>query len=155
MTSAKSVSTTFAYDAQGNLKTVNVLAPLGTTTYTYDALGRTETVKEPRGVTVTYTYDNRERVTKIDSSNYRDGHLLVRRRRQPQAAFGQHRRHQVRLRPAPGRPCGRCKTARTPSSPNPAGNVDTYQDPAGLTDYTWNEVNKRKSLKDPKGKITS
>ncbi|SBU99121.1 RHS repeat-associated core domain-containing protein [Streptomyces sp. MnatMP-M77] len=36
----------------------------------------------------------------------------------------------------------------------PAGNVDTYKDPAGLTDYTWNKVNKLAELKDPQSKIT-
>lgn len=36
----------------------------------------------------------------------------------------------------------------------PAGNVDTYKDPAYLTDYTWNKVNKLAELKDPKGKVT-
>ncbi|MEV6785746.1 RHS repeat domain-containing protein, partial [Streptomyces sp. NPDC051098] len=37
----------------------------------------------------------------------------------------------------------------------PAGNVDTYQDPAGVTDYTWNEVNRLKEFKDPTGKRTT
>ncbi|MET9930615.1 hypothetical protein, partial [Streptomyces sp. NPDC006324] len=31
----------------------------------------------------------------------------------------------------------------------PAGNVDTYTDPAGTTDYTYNEVNNLTELKDP------
>lgn len=70
MTSTKSVSTTFTYDAQGNLKTVTAPAPLGTTTYTYDGLGRTTMVKDAREVTTLYEYDNRDRVTKVDSSNY-------------------------------------------------------------------------------------
>ncbi|TKS95171.1 RHS repeat domain-containing protein, partial [Streptomyces galbus] len=37
----------------------------------------------------------------------------------------------------------------------PAGNVDYYQDPAGKTDYTWNEVNKLTELKDPRGAVTT
>ncbi len=45
--------------------------------------------------------------------------------------------------------------AQTVLAYTPAGNVDTYKDPAGLTDYTWNEVNKLKELKDPKGKVTT
>ncbi|WP_138907019.1 hypothetical protein [Streptomyces chryseus] len=37
----------------------------------------------------------------------------------------------------------------------PAGNVDTYQDPAGVTGYIWNKVNKLSELKDPTGKVTT
>ncbi|WP_456044754.1 RHS repeat-associated core domain-containing protein [Streptomyces parvus] len=156
MTDAKSVSTTFTYDAQGNLKTVKAPAPLGTTTYTYDALGRPETVKDARGVTIVYTYDHRDRVKKVDSSNYQavtyeydgDGNLTQRSDGTGVITydFDPLSRETVRTLQ---------NGAQTVLAYTPAGNVDTYKDPAGLTDYTWNEVNKLKELKDPKGKVTT
>ncbi|MFG2677347.1 RHS repeat-associated core domain-containing protein [Streptomyces sp. NPDC048445] len=156
MTATKSVSTSFTYDAQGNLKTVKAPAPLGTTTYTYDALGRTETVKDARGVTVIYTYDNRDRVTKVDSSNYAtvsysydgDGNLKQRSDGTGVISYDFDPLSRETIRTLQD-------GAQTVLTYTPAGNVDTYQDPAGLTDYTWNEVNKLKSLKDPTNKITT
>ncbi|MFJ5869518.1 RHS repeat-associated core domain-containing protein [Streptomyces parvus] len=156
MTDAKSVSTAFTYDAQGNLKTVKAPAPLGTTTYTYDALGRPETVKDARGVTIVYTYDHRDRMKKVDSSNYQavtyaydgDGNLTQRSEGTGviRYDFDPLSRETVRTLQ---------NGAQTVLAYTPAGNVDTYKDPAGLTDYTWNEVNKLKELKDPKGKVTT
>ncbi|MFJ3969188.1 RHS repeat-associated core domain-containing protein [Streptomyces parvus] len=156
MTDAKSVSTTFTYDAQGNLKTVKAPAPLGTTTYTYDALGRPETVKDARGVTIVYTYDHRDRVKKVDSSNYQavtyeyDGEGNLTQRSDGTGVitydFDPLSRETVRTLQ---------NGAQTVLAYTAAGNVDTYKDPAGLTDYTWNEVNKLKELKDPKGKVTT
>lgn len=55
MTSSKTVTTAFHYDAQGNLDRVTPPAPLDKATYTYDALGRTKTVTDARGVTATYS----------------------------------------------------------------------------------------------------
>ncbi|WP_435886397.1 RHS repeat-associated core domain-containing protein [Streptomyces cyaneofuscatus] len=156
MTASKSVATTFTYDAKGNLKTVKAPAPLGTTTYTYDALGRPETVKDARGVTVVYTYDNRDRVKKVDSSNYQavtyeydgDGNLTQRSDGTGviKYAFDPLSRETVRTLQ---------NGSQTVLAYTPAGNVDTYKDPAGLTDYTWNKVNKLKELKDPQGRITT
>ncbi|MGW9306246.1 RHS repeat-associated core domain-containing protein [Streptomyces cyaneofuscatus] len=155
MTASKSVATTFTYDAKGNLKTVKAPAPLGTTSYTYDGLGRPETVKDARGVTIVYTYDHRDRVKKVDSSNYQavtyeydgDGNLIQRSDGTGviRYDFDPLSRETVRTLQ---------NGSQTVLAYTPAGNVDTYQDPAGLTDYTWNKVNKLKELKDPQGKIT-
>ncbi|MFG2923223.1 RHS repeat-associated core domain-containing protein [Streptomyces sp. NPDC048305] len=156
MTASKSVATSFTYDAKGNLKTVKAPAPLGTTTYTYDDLGRTETVKDARGITVIYTYDHRDRVKTVDSSNYLavtyeyDGDGNLRQRSDGTGViayeFDPLSREAIRTLQ---------NGSQTILTYTPAGNVDTYQDPAGLTDYTWNEVNKLKELKDPKNKITT
>ncbi|MGR8008505.1 RHS repeat-associated core domain-containing protein [Streptomyces hypolithicus] len=155
MMSTKSVYTTFTYDAKGNLKTVKAPAPLGTTTYTYDDLGRPATVKDARGITVIYTYDNRDRVTKVDSTNYAtvtyayDGDGNLRQRSDGTGVveykFDPLSRETIRTLQ---------DGSQTTLTYTPAGNVDTYQDPAGLTDYTWNKVNKLKEFKDPKGKVT-
>ncbi|MER6189531.1 RHS repeat-associated core domain-containing protein [Streptomyces cyaneofuscatus] len=155
MTASKSVATTFTYDAKGNLKTVKAPAPLGTTSYTYDDLGRVATVKDARGITITYDYDHRDRVKKVDSSNYRtvtyeydgDGNLTLRSDGTGviRYEFDPLSRETVRTLQ---------NGSQTVLAYTPAGNVDTYKDPAGLTDYTWNKVNKLAELKDPKGKIT-
>ncbi|MEU3202592.1 RHS repeat-associated core domain-containing protein [Streptomyces cyaneofuscatus] len=155
LTASKSVATTFTYDAQGNLKTAKAPAPLGTTTYTYDDLGRVISAKDARGITITYEYDHRDRVKKVDSSNYQavtyeydgDGNLTQRSDGTGviKYAFDPLSRETVRTLQ---------NGSQTVLAYTPAGNVDTYQDPAGLTDYTWNKVNKLTELKDPKGKIT-
>ncbi|MFJ9621959.1 RHS repeat-associated core domain-containing protein [Streptomyces sp. NPDC101181] len=156
MTATKSVATTFTYDAQGNLKTVKAPAPLGTTTYTYDNLGRVASAKDARGITILYEYDHRDRVKKVDSSNYQtvsyeydgDGNLTQRSDGTGVIAYAFDPLSRETVRTLQN-------GSQTVLTYTPAGNVDTYEDPAGLTDYTWNKVNKLTELKDPKGKVTT
>ncbi|MEK9523414.1 DUF6531 domain-containing protein [Streptomyces venezuelae] len=156
MSSTKSVSTSFTYDAQGNLTKVTPPAPLGVTRYTYDDLGRPATAKDARGVTTLYTYDHRDRITKVDTSGYAtvtysydgDGNLTQRSDGTGVTAydFDPLSRETVRTLQ---------NGSQTRLTYTPAGNVDTYEDPAGVTDYTWNQVNKLTQLKDPTGKVTA
>ncbi|MFC8176170.1 RHS repeat-associated core domain-containing protein [Streptomyces sp. NPDC057325] len=156
MSSTKSVSTSFTYDARGNLTKVTPPAPLGVTTYTYDDLGRPASAKDGRGVTTLYTYDHRDRIVKVDTSGYAmvtysydgDGNLTLRSDGTGVTtyAFDPLSRETVRTLQ---------NGSQTRLTYTPAGNVDTYEDPAGLTDYTWNEVNKLTELKDPTGKVTT
>ncbi|MFF0889387.1 RHS repeat-associated core domain-containing protein [Streptomyces sp. NPDC003456] len=155
MTSTKTVTTDFKYDSKGNLKTVKAPAPLGETTFTYDALGRTETVTDARGVKKVYVYDERDRITTVSSTNDTvrywydgDGNLVQRSDSTGTVKyeFDPLQRETVRhLQDG----------SQTLLAYTPAGNVDYYRDPAGTTDYTWNEVNKLTELKDPQGKITT
>lgn len=156
MTSSKTVETDFHYDAKGNLEWAKAPAPLGKTTYTHDDLGRTRTVTDARGVTVTYTYDNRDRIRTVTSPNtvtveYRyDGDGNLRQRSDNTGTisyeFDPLQRETVRhLQDG----------SQTLLAYTAAGNVDYYQDPAGTVDYTWNEVNKLKELKDTQGRVTS
>ena len=156
LSSTKSVSTSFHYDSTGNLDKVTPPSPLGQTTYTYDGLGRAKTVKDGRGVTTLYEYDHRDRVTKVDTSGYAtvtytydgDGNLTQRSDRTGVIAydFDPLSRETVRTLQ---------NGSQTKLTYTPAGNVDTYEDPAGVTDYTWNEVNSLKELKDPTGRKTT
>lgn len=155
LSDTKSVSTSFRYDAKGNLDRVTPPAPLGVTTYHHDELGRLTNAQDGRGVTITYTYDNRDRIKKVDSSNYAtvtyeyDGDGNLKQRSDGTGVtkydFDPLSRETVRTLQ---------NGSQTKLAYTPAGNVDYYQDPAGTTDYTWNEVNKLKELKDPTGKVT-
>ncbi|MET9395500.1 RHS repeat-associated core domain-containing protein [Streptomyces sp. NPDC006624] len=155
MTSTKTVTTDFHYDTKGNLEWVKPPAPLDKSTFTYDALGRTETVADARGVTKTYTYDNRDRIRTVTSPNTvkveywydGDGNLVQRSdgTGTTKYEFDPLQRETVRhLQDG----------SQTLLAYTPSGNVDYYRDPAGTTDYTWNDVNKLTELKDPQGKIT-
>ncbi|MET9935130.1 MULTISPECIES: RHS repeat-associated core domain-containing protein [unclassified Streptomyces] len=156
MSDTKSVSTSFSYDAKGNLSKVTPPAPLTATTYRYDDLGRITTATDGRGVTTLYEYDNRDRITKVDTSNYAtvtyayDGDGNLKQRSDGTGVtkydFDPLSRETVRTLQ---------DGSQTKLAYTPAGNVDYYQDPAGTTDYTWNEVNGLKQLKDPTGKVTT
>ncbi|MFD9086680.1 RHS repeat-associated core domain-containing protein [Streptomyces prasinus] len=156
MTSTKTVTTDFHYDSKGNLDWVKPPAPLDKTTFTYDDLGRTKTVTDARGITKTYTYDNLDRIRTVTSPNTvkveywydGDGNLVQRSdgTGTTKYEFDPLQRETVRhLQDG----------SQTLLAYTPAGNVDYYQDPAGTTDYTWNEVNKLTELKDPQGRVTT
>jgi RHS repeat-associated protein len=155
VSATKSVSTSFDYDAEGNLSKVDPPAPLGDTIYTYDALGRPETVTDGRGIKTVYQYDHRDRVVLVSSTNdtvryHYDGDGNLRQRDDGTGvttyAFDPLSRETVRTLQ---------NGSQTKLTYTPAGNVDTYQDPAGVTDYTWNEVNKLTELKDPTGRTST
>ncbi|MEU8892520.1 RHS repeat-associated core domain-containing protein [Streptomyces sp. NPDC048442] len=155
VTDARGKVTNFQYDAEGNLKEVTPPAPLGKTTYTYDAVGRVETSTDGRGIKAVYTYDNRDRIREVSSTSTTvtyvydgDGNLSQR------TDDGGLITYQFD-------PLSR-ETVRTLQDGSqavltytPAGNVDTYTDPAGLTDYTYDDANRLKTLKDPAGRVTS
>ncbi|NEB75837.1 RHS repeat-associated core domain-containing protein [Streptomyces sp. SID14478] len=155
MTASKTVKTSFTYDGQGNLKTVKPPSPLGETTYTYDSLGRTETLTDGRGIKKVFTYDNLDRIKSVSTTHdtvryYYDGDGNLRQRDDSTGTvkyqFDPLQRETVRTLQ---------DGSQTLLAYTPAGNVDFYQDPAGKTDYTWNEVNTLSSLKDPQGRVTS
>ncbi len=154
MTSTKTVTTDFHYDAKGNLDWAKPPAPLDKTTYTYDALGRTETMTDARGIKSVYVYDNRDRIKTVSSTNdtvryWYDGDGNLTQRSDGTGTvkydFDPLQRETVRhLQDG----------SQTLLAYTAAGNVDYYQDPAGTIDYTWNEVNKLTELKDPQGAVT-
>ncbi|MEV7192689.1 RHS repeat-associated core domain-containing protein [Streptomyces sp. NPDC093510] len=155
MSSTKTVKTSFTYDRKGNLTKATPPKPLGQTTYTYDELGRTETLTDGRGIKKVFTYDHLDRIKTVSTSNgtvryWYDGDGNLRQRDDSTGTvtyqFDPLQRETVRTLQ---------DGSQTLLAYTPAGNVDYYQDPAGKTDYTWNEVNKLKEFKDPAGKSTT
>ncbi|MEU6765483.1 RHS repeat-associated core domain-containing protein [Streptomyces sp. NPDC046853] len=155
MSSTKTVKMSFTYDGKGNLTKVTPPGPLGETTYTHDSLGRTETLTDGRGIKKVFTYDHLDRIKTVSTTNDTvrylyddDGNL---RQRDDNTGtlkyqFDPLQRETIRTLQ---------DGSQTLLAYTPAGNVDFYQDPAGKVDYTWNDVNKLKELKDPQGRVTT
>jgi YD repeat-containing protein len=58
-------TTSFTYDANGRLEAVNGPVPAANASFTYDTHGRRRTATDAAGLTVTYDYDEFDRVTKV------------------------------------------------------------------------------------------
>lgn len=145
-------TTSFTYDAKGNLSKATPPAPMGATTYTYDALGRPETVTDGRGIKSVYAYDSRDRVTQISSPNSTvrytwdgDGNQTSRTDASGTTRwdFDGLNRESVRTLQ---------NGAQTALAYTPGGEVDHYTDPNGTTDYTWDTAGRLTELKDPANK---
>ncbi|MFI2720720.1 RHS repeat-associated core domain-containing protein [Streptomyces collinus] len=146
--------TSFEYDTKGNLKKVTPPAPLGTTTYTYDALGRVETVTDGRGIKTVYVYDNRDRVTKVSSTNATvtyayggDGNVRTRTDASGTTGWTYDKLNRESVRTLQN-------GAQTALAYTPGGEVDHYIDPTGKTDYTWDKAGRLDYLVAPDGKKT-
>ena len=63
--------TVYTYNANKQLQTVTPVtgSSLGVRTFTYDDFGRTLTATNGRGITLTYTYDKQDRVSKVQASD--------------------------------------------------------------------------------------
>ncbi|MGA5499245.1 RHS repeat-associated core domain-containing protein [Streptomyces cinereoruber] len=150
---ANGKTTSFTYDAKGNLTKVTPPAPLGVTTYTYDALGRTGTSTDGRGVKTVYTYDARDRITKTDTSGYAtvtytydaDGNLTSRTDGTGTIRWTFDGLNRERFRTLQD-------ASITTLAYTPGGEVDWYKDPNGTTDYTWDKAGRLTELLDPGGK---
>ncbi|MFE2267219.1 RHS repeat-associated core domain-containing protein [Streptomyces griseosporeus] len=146
--------TSFTYDSQGNLIKVTPPTPLGATTYTYDALGRVETVKDGRGITTVYTYDNRDRAREVSSTNDTvtfsydgDGNLKSRTDASGTTTWDYDKLNRESVRTLQN-------GAQTALAYTPGGDVDYYTDPTGTTDYTWDKAGRLDYLTAPDGKKT-
>ncbi|WP_307679905.1 RHS repeat-associated core domain-containing protein [Streptomyces sp. V4I2] len=154
VTDGRGKVTSFHYNTKGNLDTVTPPAALGKTVYTYDALGRPETAVDGRGIMSVYTYDNRDRVREVSTTNTTvtysyDGDGNIKQRTDDIGTikydFDPLSRETVRTLQ---------DGSQTVLAYTPAGNVDTYTDPQGTVDYTWDAANNLKTLKDPAGRST-
>ncbi|MEU5958728.1 RHS repeat-associated core domain-containing protein [Streptomyces sp. NPDC047525] len=147
-------ATKFSYDAKGNLAKATPPGPLGATSYTYDSLGRAETSTDGRGIKTVYVYDNRDRITKVSSTNATvsyayDGDGNLKQRSDATGItkydFDPLSRETIRTLQ---------DGSQTVLTYTADGNVETYKDPSGTVRYTYNKTNKLESLTDPFGQKT-
>ncbi|MFJ4714027.1 RHS repeat-associated core domain-containing protein [Streptomyces sp. NPDC088785] len=152
---ARDKKTSFAYDDKGNLKTVTPPSPQGVTTYVYDDKGRPAAVTDGRGVTLAYTYDNRDRVTKVTGPTATvtytydgDGNLTQRTDGTGTQSyqFDPLSRETVRTLQ---------DGSQTVLTYTADGNVESYQDPQGKTVYQYDHANRMTTLTPPDGKSTT
>lgn len=61
-TNGNNKTTTYAYNADGEVASITAPAPLGVTSYTYDSLSRVKTTTDGTGQTNTYLYDAADRL---------------------------------------------------------------------------------------------
>ncbi|MEY2848556.1 MAG: putative rhs related protein, partial [Actinomycetota bacterium] len=61
-TDGRGITTSYTYDAAGNLTLVNAPAPQGDTSYAYDSLARVTSVTDPNGKTTGFTYNARDEI---------------------------------------------------------------------------------------------
>ncbi|PJN01568.1 Wall-associated protein [Streptomyces sp. CB01201] len=147
--------TSFHYDTRGNLDSVTPPTQIGKVTYHYDVLGRVTDSKDGRGVTTLYTYDNRDRVTKVDTGSYDsvayvydgDGNLTSRTDRTGTQTYQFDPLSRETIRTLQD-------GSQTVLAYTANGNVDTYTDPSGVLDYTWDKANRLTELKDQSGRKT-
>ncbi|MFJ2256925.1 RHS repeat-associated core domain-containing protein [Streptomyces sp. NPDC087844] len=147
-------TTKFSYDAKGNLSKATPPKPLGETSYTYDGLGRPETSTDGRGIKTVYVYDNRDRITKVSSTNATvtyayDGDGNLKQRSDSTGIttydFDPLSRETVRTLQ---------DGSQTVLTYTADGNVETYKDPSGTVRYTYSKTNQLESLTDPFGQKT-
>ncbi|MER7148379.1 RHS repeat-associated core domain-containing protein [Streptomyces xanthochromogenes] len=147
--------TSFHYDTRGNLDSVTPPTQIGKVTYHYDALGRVTDSKDGRGVTTLYTYDDRDRVKKVDTGSYDtvtyvydgDGNLTSRTDRTGTQSYQFDALSRETIRTLQD-------GSQTVLAYTANGNVDTYTDPSGVLDYTWDKANRLTELKDQAGRKT-
>ena len=147
--------TKFSYDDEGNLTKATPPAPMGATAYTYDDKGRPATVTDGRGTKTTYTYDQRDRVVKVESPSKSvtyaydgDGNLTQRSDSSGvvKYAFDPLNRETVRTLQ---------DGSQTILAYTADGNVESYQDPGGKTQYGYDAANRLTELTAPDGKKTT
>ncbi len=147
-----SALTNFAYDAKGNLTKAAPPPPQGATTYRYDSLGRPTEVVDGRGTTTYHTYDDRDRVVQVDTSAYdvvtytydADGNLST---RTDATTWRYDALSWEKVRTLPD-------GSITILAYTADGSVDTYTDPAGTVDYTWDDAGRLTELTDPAGPLS-
>ena len=149
-------TTTYTYDARGELTKITPPAPGVATTFGYDSLSRLTSTHTPNGITVTYSYDNRDQRTQtvysvggnivytFDGDGYLSSMVDSVGGTQTYGYDGLNR--QTKVTP-PG-------AAAVTVTYDPAGNVATYTDAAGKVSYGYDAGNELTSLAEPGGSCT-
>ena len=168
---ARGNTTSYSYDASGNVSGITPPAPLGAETLTADSLGRTTKIVDGRSpaVTTTYGYDAMDRITYLRTDGSAatactstdaaaakclkyvyddDGNLTSRLDVTGTTTFG----YDTLNRPTSKTP----PTSGTSSSVgyDGANNITSYTDGGGTTNYTYDPANQVASLAEPGGTCT-
>lgn len=154
-TDPREKKTSYTYDDKGNLTKVTPPSPLKPITYTYDDLGRQESMTDGRGVTTTYTYDNRDRIKTQKAGSVTaaftydaDGNLKTRTTPAGTSTFTYDERNRERTRALPGTPA-------TSITYDATGNVATATDSAGTVTYGYDDASQLTSVTEPGGAKTT
>ncbi|MFJ8871749.1 RHS repeat-associated core domain-containing protein [Streptomyces sp. NPDC102473] len=155
VTDARAKKTSFTYDTKGNLVKITPPAPQGETTITYDYAGRPDVVKDGRGIQSVYSYDDRDRVTEVSSTNATvqyayddDGNMTWRKDATGEADYAYDTLSREVFRSLQD-------DSEATLAYTAAGDLDTYTDPMGTTEYTYDDAGRLESLKDPADRTTT
>jgi len=152
--------TRYDYDAKGNLLKITPPSQLGPITYTYDTLSRPLSMTDSKGQKRTFTYDTRDRVTKVvfypagstkvqSTVSYAydaDGNLTSRTDLTGTTTYLYDARNLRTDEKFPNATSNRYGY-------DPAANLASFSDGGGTTAYRYNEVNLLAGLTDPAGQL--
>ncbi|SHN36166.1 RHS repeat-associated core domain-containing protein, partial [Actinacidiphila paucisporea] len=119
-------------------------------------LGRPHTATDGRGITTTYTYDNRDRTTDVATTGGAnvaytfdgDGNQRSRTDSSGTTTYTMDKLNRETLRTL-------TDGSTTVLAYTPDGHVDTYTDPTGTVDYGYDTAGRLTTLKDPSGATTT
>lgn len=167
-TDGRGGTTTFSYDADGNL--TKVTPPPGVikaTSYTYDGVGRPKTTTDGNGRTTAYAYDKNDRVTHVryngatacttatDCEVYSydaDGNLTKRIDGAGSTTYAYNTSNRLSAQTTAAASGGGAKASTL--TYDLAGNLVAYGDAAGTTRYAYDAGNNLVSLAEPGGSCT-
>ncbi len=153
-TDAGKHTTTYEYDEKGNLKKITPPVPLSPTTITVDADSRPHVITDGAGHIETITYDNDDRITKIEYSGTgtaktvtleydADGDMIKREDPTGTTKYTVDALNRLTKEELPG--------AVTHSYEyDAAPNMLSYTDGGGTTAYKYNGLNELESMTEPK-----
>jgi RHS repeat-associated protein len=155
-TDARGNTTTYGYNANGEMNSITPPSPLGGSTITYDAPSRVKTFTDGKSQTSTYTYDGEDRVTRVD---YSDGSWVKftydangnETQRQDSSTMGglagitNYTYDNLNRATGEDRPT----SFDTTYAYDRAGNLKTLQDSGGAVTYAYNAANLLTSLVAP------
>lgn len=147
--------TTYAYDTHGNLTTVTPPAPLGATTYSYDTLGRVNYVRDGNNKVTQYSYDGQDNIysTNFDGQPTRSNYWYPNGLEQTTQGFG----HEDLYYDGAGRltkQTGPTDGLTIQYTYDGNGNILSYQDGTGITNYSYDNANQLTQMIEPSGTCT-
>ncbi|MBY3555697.1 hypothetical protein HGI15_20200, partial [Modestobacter lapidis] len=168
-TDGKGQTTTYTYDATGNLRTVTPPAAgvIEETTFSYDGAGRPRTVTDGEGQVTTYLYDAGDRVTQVrydgatscadpaDCQVYDhdgNGNLVSRVDAAGTTSYSYDALNRLTSQTTPATSGGGAQTSTL--SYDLAGNLLTFTDGLGATRYGYDAANNLINLAEPGGSCT-